>query len=103
MYRNTCPSEANFALLEPARSTISQKKAGSSPPKARKLEARTSLNDRLLKEFTKKLSCQLSLFGVARAYFRVVILVLRNTCNSIACTGRPHFTRYHLADQNSVI
>ena len=37
------PSEANFALPEPARSPKSQKKAGSSPPKARKLEARTSL------------------------------------------------------------
>ena len=36
-------SEANFALPEPARSPKSQKKAGSSPPEARKLEARTSL------------------------------------------------------------
>ena len=37
------PSEANFTLPEPARSPKSQKKAGSSPPEARKLEARTSL------------------------------------------------------------
>ena len=37
------PSEANFALPEPARSPKSQKKPGSSPPEARKLEARTSL------------------------------------------------------------
>ena len=37
------PSEANFALPEPARSPKSQKKAGSSPPEARKLEAHTSL------------------------------------------------------------
>ena len=38
------PSEANFALPEPARSPKSQKKPGSSPPEARKLEARTSLD-----------------------------------------------------------
>ena len=37
------PSEANFALPEPARSPKSQKKPGSSLPEARKLEARTSL------------------------------------------------------------
>ena len=37
------PSEANFALPEPARSPKSQKKPGSSPPEAQKLEARTSL------------------------------------------------------------
>ena len=37
------PSEANFALPEPARSPKSQEKAGSSPPEAQKLEARTSL------------------------------------------------------------
>ena len=43
------PSEANFALPEPARSPKSQKKAGSSPPEARKLEARTSLVVGLLK------------------------------------------------------
>ena len=36
-------SEANFALPEPAQSLKSQKKAGSSPPEAQKLEARTSL------------------------------------------------------------
>ena len=37
------PSEANFALPEPARSPKSQNKPGSSPPEAQKLEARTSL------------------------------------------------------------
>ena len=37
------PPRANFALPEPARSPKSQKKAGSSPPEARKLEAHTSL------------------------------------------------------------
>ena len=40
------PSEANFTLPEPAQSPKSQKKAGSSPPEARKLEARTSLEGR---------------------------------------------------------
>ena len=70
-----CLSEANFALPQPARSPKSQKKAGSSPPEAQKVQACTSLENTILVLLWDKKATKMITEALSR--------ILKNDWNSI--------------------
>ena len=100
------PSEANFALPEPARSPKSQKKPGSSPPEDQKLEARTSLilifNSEILNMETSRRSSKrqknkIPNYSTTKLKRSITTIVDQKDKQQYRCDicGKIYFSRYH--------